>query len=50
MRLKECDTVFLLDFPTNICIDGIKSRIGKKRDDMPWVEESLDEDFKKSIN
>lgn len=49
MRLKECDTVFLLDFPTEICIEGAKSRIGKKREDLPWVEEKLDEEFEQSI-
>ena len=49
MRLKECDTVFLLDFPTDVCIAGAESRVGKKRDDMPWVEEKLDENFKQVI-
>ena len=49
MRLKECDTVFLLDFPTDICIKGAESRTGKKRDDIPWVEENLDEKFKERI-
>ena len=49
LRLKECDTVFLLDFPTDICIKGAESRIGKKRDDIPWVEENLDEKFKERI-
>ena len=49
MRMKECDTVFLLDIPTDICIDGAQSRIGKKRDDMAWVEECLDEEFKQKI-
>lgn len=49
MRLKECDTVFLLDFPTDICIAGAESRIGKKRDDLPWIEEKLDEKFEKCI-
>ena len=49
LRLKECDTVFLLDFPTDICIEGAESRVGRKRDDMPWVEEKLNEEFKKSI-
>lgn len=49
MRLKECDTVFLLDFPTEICLEGAKSRIGKKRDDLPWIEEKLDENFEQSI-
>ena len=49
MRLKECDTVFLLDFPTEVCLEGAKSRVGKKRDDMPWDEEKLDENFKQCI-
>ena len=49
MRLKECDTVFLLDFPTEICIEGAKNRIGKKREDLPWVEEKLDEKFEQNI-
>lgn len=49
LRLKECDTVFLLDFPTDICIKGAESRIGKKRDDIPWVEENFDEKFKECI-
>lgn len=49
MRLRECDTVFLLDFPTDVCIAGAESRVGKKRDDMPWVEERLDEGFKQVI-
>ena len=46
MRLKECDTVFLLDFPKEICLEGAEKRVGKAREDMPWVEETLDEDFK----
>lgn len=49
MRIKECDTVFLLDFPTEVCLEGAKSRVGKKREDMPWVEEELDEKFKQGI-
>lgn len=49
MRLKECDTVFLLDFPTEVCIEGAKSRVGKKREDMPWIDESFDETFKETI-
>ena len=34
LRLKECDTIFLLDYPTDICIEGAKSRVGIKRDDL----------------
>ena len=38
MRLKECDTVFFLDYDTDVCLDGIESRKGKPRPDMPWYE------------
>ena len=48
-RIKECDTVFLLDFPKEICLEGAQNRVGKAREDMPWVEETLDEDFKMFI-
>ena len=49
MRIKECDTVFLLDYPTEICVAGAESRIGQKREDLPWVEKNLDENFKQNI-
>lgn len=49
MRIKECDTVFLLDYPIEVCLAGAESRVGKKRDDLPWVEEILDEEFKQGI-
>lgn len=49
IRLKECDTVFFMDFPLEICLSGAKSRIGKKREDLPWIETELDEDFRQSI-
>lgn len=49
MRLKECDTVFLFDLPTEICIQGATERIGKERYDMPWIETELDPEFKKFI-
>ncbi len=45
MRLKECDTVFFLDYPVEVCIEGIKQRKGKPRSDMPWVETEDDEEF-----
>lgn len=46
MRIKECDTVFFLDYPTNVCIEGIESRKGQPRSDMPWIEnENTDKDF-----
>lgn len=48
-RIKECDAVFLLDFPKEICLEGVEKRLGKAREDMPWVEETLDDDFKAFI-
>ena len=35
LRMKKCDTVFFLDYPVEVCIDGNKQRQGKTRSDMP---------------
>lgn len=45
MRIKECDTVFFLDYPTEVCIEGIEKRKGTVRSDMPWVENDADDEF-----
>ena len=45
MRMAECDTVFLLDFPLDVCIEGIRQRQGKVRPDMPWIEYGEDAEF-----
>jgi len=46
LRIKECDTVFFLDYPLEVCLDGIKERKGKGRSDLPWVEpDEYDEEF-----
>ena len=37
-RLRACDTVFFLDYPLDVCLNGIQERRGKPRTDMPWVE------------
>lgn len=50
MRLKECDTVFLFDFPTDVCLEGVRNRIGTVREDMPWVELEEDEEFMEWIS
>ena len=49
MRLKACDTVFLLDYPLDVCLAGAMERVGKKREEMPWIEEELDEEFRQWI-
>lgn len=48
-RLKECNKVFLLDYSLDTCLQGASSRVGIKRDDMPWIEETLNEEFKQKI-
>lgn len=47
VRLQACDTVFFLDYPLEVCMDGIMSRRGKERPDMPWIEpeDDVDEEF-----
>ena len=45
-RLKECDTVFFLDYNADVCLKGIEARKGKMRSDMPWTEtDAPDEEF-----
>lgn len=49
MRIKAGDTIFLLDFPKEVCLQGVMERVGKAREDMPWVEERFDEEFRAFI-
>ena len=49
VRLEASDTVFLLDYPLEVCLEGAVSRIGKKREDLPWVETELDPEFRQWI-
>ena len=38
LRMSLCDTIVFLDYPTDVCLEGIKARRGMSRPDMPWVE------------
>lgn len=49
MRMQACDTIFLLDMPVEVCLESAQKRIGNKREDMPWIEEEFDEEFKQFI-
>ena len=49
IRLERCDTVFLLDFPLDVCLEGARARVGTVRTDLPWVENELDEEFRQFI-
>ena len=48
-RIAACDTVILFDLPTEVCLDGAISRLGKGRYDMPWIDHELDPWLKKEI-
>lgn len=49
VRLQMCDTVFLFDLPTEVCIQGATSRLGKSRYDIPWIDTELNPKLKKAI-
>lgn len=49
MRMRACDTVFFFDLPTQVCLEGAAARVGKARDEMPWIEQEFDPEFKKEI-
>lgn len=48
-RIRECDTVFFMDFPLEVCFAGAKARVGQYREDLPWIETEFDEEFRQSI-
>ena len=49
IRLAACDTVIFLDYPTDVCLDGVRARRGKPRSDMPWTETEEDAEFTEFI-
>ena len=48
-RISACDTVFLFDLPTDVCLEGAISRLGKERYDIPWIDTELDPALRESI-
>lgn len=48
-RLAACDAIFLLDYPLEVCLAGAQSRVGTRHEDLPWVEESFDPEFRQWI-
>lgn len=44
MRMQACDTIIFLDYPTSLCLEGVRQRKGKPRSDMPWVEPMGDDE------
>ncbi len=48
-RIESCRTVFFLDFPVEVCLEGVRSRFGKPRPDIPWIEQEEDPEFMEYI-
>ena len=44
LRMQACDTIVFLDYPQEVCLNGIRERRGKVRPDMPWMEPENEED------
>ena len=50
LRMSLCDTIVFLDYPTDVCLEGIMARRGTQRPDMPWQDSNdLDEEFVDSV-
>ena len=49
LRMEYADTIYFLDFPLEVALAGVKSRIGKPRDDIPWKEDVFDPEFKQWV-
>ena len=48
-RMAACDTIFLLDYPVEICLAGAAARVGQPHSDLPWLEETFDPEFRQWI-
>ena len=49
IRMSRCDTVIFLDYPPDICLEGVRARRGKVRFDMPWIETEVDPEFEQYV-
>jgi len=49
LRMMRCDTVVFLDYQTDVCLEGVRQRRGKQRNDMPWIETEEDVEFTEFI-
>ena len=44
LRMQRCDTILFLDYPLDVCLDGVSKRRGQPRSDMPWKETGQDDE------
>lgn len=43
LRMQACDTVIFLDYPLEVCLNGVMERMGKPRSDIPWVGNDVED-------
>ena len=48
-RIQASDTVIFLDLDEETCMRGITERIGRKRDDLPWIETGSDPELEEMV-
>ena len=48
-RMAACDTVFVLDYPVEVCLAGAAARVGQVREEMPWTDTELRPDLAQYI-
>lgn len=48
-RVLACDTVIFLDYPEDVCMEGIAERIGKARTDCPFTETEPDPELTETV-
>ena len=48
-RMSACDSVVFLDYPEEICLEGIRARIGQPRPDLPWTEPGIDPELVEDV-
>ena len=46
MRMEKADTIIFLDYPLEVCLKGVESRLGKERKDIPFIDYEFDPEFK----
>ena len=49
LRFAACTDVFFFDLPSDVCLEGAASRVGRTREDLPWVETEFDPAFRQYI-
>jgi len=49
LRFEKCTEVFLFDLPVEQCLQGAASRVGQTREDLPWIENEFDPEFRQYI-